>query len=179
MTRRSLPMPERISPDSNASPITPAPKTAICCAMTCPSAAGREGSEEQSEVGGSFRHATYQIAVPLLAVRQIDAHGLATAGEAELLVRADTMQHLVLVRARPAAMPHRKGTGHGDQPGIVRGHHGIPVPGHQDPQAAHVRLVDLLPVAEGDRLGLVVGALAQPHPGARTCQVTAVAHAPL
>src|SRR4051812_45534476 len=121
MTSRSLPMPERISPDSSASPMTPAPKTAICCAMTCPSAAGRERSEEQSEIGGSFRHATYQIAVPLLPVRQIDAHGLTVAHEAQLLVRADTVEHLVLVRTRAPAVPHRKGTRHGDQSGIVSG----------------------------------------------------------
>ncbi len=55
------------------------------------------------------------------------------------------------------------------------GHHGKPAPGHQDAQAANVRLVDLVAVAEGDGLRLVVRALAEPDARARAGQVTAVA----
>ena len=58
--------------------------------------------------------------------------------------------------------------------GSWRGDHRVALAGHQHLQAAHVGLVDLVLVLEGDRLGLVVGALAQPHPRALVGQVAAV-----
>ena len=56
----------------------------------------------------------------------------------------------------------------------MAGHHRVAVAGHEDLQAPHVGLVHLGRVLEGDRLGLLVGALAQAHPAARDGQVTAV-----
>ncbi len=62
-----------------------------------------------------------------------------------------------------------------DHPRVVGRDHRVALPAEQHLEAAHVGLVDLQPLLEGDRLGLEVGALAQPHPGALVGQRPTVA----
>src|SRR6185437_2951319 len=81
-------------PEMSASPILPAPMTAIMCSPSC-----RYGSKEKGQVRGPFREAPREVGVPLGAVRQIHPDLLTPASQPALLIRPDAEQHLVLVFA--------------------------------------------------------------------------------
>src|SRR5699024_4911718 len=84
-------------------------------------------SYEEGEIGGPFREPAHQIAVPLLAVRHVDAHRLARGRQRTLLTRADTVQHLVLVTTLLTPVPTRPFPEDPDQPRVVSGEHRVSV----------------------------------------------------
>src|SRR6478735_1711320 len=197
-SRRSVTMmspasrPARTSPDSRVSPLTPAPKIATvpmpsslvrrpaAGARVRPgrrlpaSALGGQASQEEHRVGGAFRHPAHEVAVPLLAVGDVDAHLVAPVGNPALLLRADAVEHLVLEGVGGTAVLGGERAGDLDQARVVAGDHRVALAGHEHLQAADVRLVDVLLGLEGDRLGLLVGALAQADPAAGGGEVAAV-----
>src|SRR5690606_17427533 len=93
--------PAPTSPDRRASPITPAPMIAVCfgVAMTAivPLLLADQRLEEHRHVAGLLGETAHQVAVPLAAVGDVDAHGLAGLREAPLLGRPDPVEHLELV----------------------------------------------------------------------------------
>src|SRR6478736_8259038 len=140
MERSATSRPDRIRPDSRVSPMTPAPKIAVV-AMT--SALRRDAAEEEHEVPRLLGHAAHEVAVPLLAVGDVDAHLVAAVGDALLLLGPNAVEHLVLVAVGVAAVVVGEGGGDLEQPGVVARDHRVAVAGHEDLQAAHVALVDL------------------------------------
>ena len=132
-------------------------------------------AQEEADVGRLLGHASHEVAVPLVAHRHVHPQLVTAVGDALLLVGADPVEHLVLEGPRVAPVAARERLGDLDQPGVMGGDHGIARARHEDLEAAHVRPVDVGPVLVGDRLRLVVGALAQPNPRAAVGQVAAVA----
>src|SRR6478672_1608148 len=118
-TRSSTLRPERTSPDSNVSPMTPAPRIAtvpmgeVCQPVAVPgsSVLGGETAQEEHGVGGTLGHAAHEVAVPLLAVGDVDTHLVAPVGDALLLLGPDAVQHLVLVAVGVAAVVVGEGGG--------------------------------------------------------------------
>src|SRR5262249_51207403 len=106
--------PARSRPDRSASPIFPAPSTATVSLMPCivpdraPSPRLRFGRstprgqrpQEEPDVRRALREAAHEVAVPLVAVRDVDAHGRARDCEPLLLEGTDPVQHLELVTVR-------------------------------------------------------------------------------
>ena len=173
--RPSARRPARSSPDSRVSPITPAPMIATV-SLAPPS--WRQRREEERQVARALGQPAHEVAVPLLAVRHVDPHLLALVGQPALLVGPDAVQHLVLVAAlRPIVRV--AGPRDLDQPRVVGGDHRVALAGHQHLEAPHVGPVDVVAVRNATRLGLVVGALAQPHPRPLDGQVSAVALGPV
>src|SRR6478672_6869592 len=176
MERSATSRPDRIRPDSRVSPMTPAPKIAVV-AMT--SALRRDAAEEEHEVPRLLGHAAHEVAVPLLAVGDVDAHLVAAVGDALLLLGADPVEHLVLEGVGVAVVVGRERARDLDEPWVVAGHHGVAVARHEDLQAAHVVLVHVGRRLVRDRLGLLVGALAEPDPAPLVREVAAVTLAAL
>src|SRR6478735_2823321 len=166
--------PERIRPETRVSPMTPAPKIAVVVIVTPRSVLRRDAAQEEHDVGRLLRHAAHEVAVPLLPVGDVDAHLVPAVGDPLLLLGPDAVQHLVLERPRVAACLARERPRDLDEAGVVRGHHGVALALHEDLEAAHVGLVDVGTGLEGDRLGLLVGALAQAHARPLVGEVTAV-----
>src|SRR5688572_11674377 len=118
MTSSSTGRPARSRPDRRVSPMTPAPKIATvpmpreyagwrgaCSRGSCArSALGRQGAQEELEVGGTLGHPAHEVAVPVLAEGHVDAHLVAAVGDAGLLGGADAEEHLELVRVGGAAV---------------------------------------------------------------------------
>src|SRR3954453_5623199 len=73
-----------------------------------------EGAGEELEVGGARGEAGDEVAVPVFAVRDVDAHGGALRGETELFLGTDPEEHLVLVRAGAAIRAVGERTGDRD-----------------------------------------------------------------
>src|SRR5580765_8534517 len=120
--------PERIRPDSRVSPITPAPRIA-----TVPiSSPRRQAAQEEHRVGGALGHPAHEVAVPLLAVGDVDAHLVATVGDALLLLGPDAVEHLVLVAVGVAAVVCGQGAGDLDEARVMAGDHRVPLAGHED-----------------------------------------------
>src|SRR5262245_50417122 len=114
--------------------MTPAPRMAVTwdAVMTCsPLLLGDQGPDEECQVLRSLRETSHEVAVPLGAVGDVDAHGLAGLGQAALLLGADAVQHLELVAPRAAAVPGGQGGGDLDHPGVVGGDHRVALTGHQ------------------------------------------------
>ena len=106
-TRSSAGRPARSSPDSSASPILPAPRTA---SRLTSSRLGRQRAQEEGHVRGSLGQPAHEVAVPLVPYGHVDAHGRCpAASQPALLVRADAVQHLVLVRLRLRGRAGRPG----------------------------------------------------------------------
>src|SRR3954453_22408282 len=186
--------PARISPDSNVSPITPAPRMATRLVMSnrlltnCPDTdraahqaellLADQGPEEELEVGGALGQPAYQVAVPVLAVRDVDADRVPLTGQAELLLRTDAVEHLVLEAAGSAVGAIGEGARDRDQPRVVRRDHRVAGAVHQDLHRPDVRLVDLTLLLERDRLRLLVRTLAEADAGTGVRQVAAVGLGP-
>src|SRR6478735_1445576 len=166
--------PERMRPETRVSPMTPAPKMAVVVIVALRSALGRDAAQEEHDVGGLLGHPAHEVAVPLLAVRDVDAHLVAAVGDPLLLLGADAVEHLVLERPRVATGLARERAGDLDEPRVVRGHHRVALALHEDLEAPDVGLVDVGSGLEGDRLGLLVGALAEPDTGPGVGEVPAV-----
>ncbi|CUR61440.1 hypothetical protein NOCA1240543 [metagenome] len=131
-------------------------------------------SEEEGEVLGLLGEAAHQVAVPLGAVGDVDAHRLACGRETLLLLGADAVEHLELVGPRAATEAARERGGDLDHPRVVGGDHRVALAAEQHLEAADVGLVDVDLLLEGDVLGLHVGALAQAHTGALVGEGAAV-----
>src|SRR5260370_12470923 len=147
MTPAGVTTPARSSPDMSASPIGPAPSTAIPraslpgraanepCGDALRSAARRERAEEEGQVRRPFREPPDQVPVPVAAVRNVDPHAGAAGGQAELLGGPDPVEHLVLEAVGGPARRAGPHPGDADQPPGVRGdHRGTPaVPQYPPP----------------------------------------------
>src|SRR6478609_5247585 len=189
ITSSSTGRPARSSPERRVSPMTPAPKIATVpmrpkyagwaaadrgrfgggppARRRGRSAGADERAQEELQVGRALGHPAHQVAVPVLAERHVDAQLVTAVGDPGLLAGADAVQHLELVAVRRAAVVAGEGLRDVDEPRVVAGHHRVPLARHQHLEAAHVRQVDVATVLERHRRGLLVGALAQPHPAAR------------
>src|SRR6478672_1052490 len=129
-----------MSPDTSVSPMTPAPKIAVVVIVASSGGgAGRvasalrgDAAQEEHDVGWALGHAPHEVAVPLLAVRDVDAHLVAAVGDAALLLGPDAVEHLVLERLRFAAGLARERPGDLDEPRVVGGHHRVALALHED-----------------------------------------------
>src|SRR5260370_15740498 len=160
--------PARSSRDRSAWPISPAPRIAITPGSLPGradlSAPGGKRAQEERQVRWPFREPPDQVAVPVAAVGDVDAHRGAAAGQAELLGGPDAVEHLVL---EAVSGPARRAGPHAsdpDQPRVVRGDHRVTRPLEQHPQAPRIAPVPPRPGRERDRLRPAVGALSPPDP---------------
>src|SRR6476619_5609532 len=173
-TRSSGVRPERMRPETRVSPMTPAPKIAVVVIAPPRSALGGDAAQEEHDVGRLLGHPAHEVAVPLLAIRDVDPHLVAAVGDPLLLLGPDAVEHLVLERPGVAARLTRERPRDLGEARVVRGDHRVALALHEDLEAAHVGLVDLGAGLEGHRLRLLVGALAQAHARPRVREVTAV-----
>src|SRR5580698_9211683 len=58
------------------------------------SAARGEGAQEEAHVRGSLGEPPHEIAVPVAAIRHVDADEAALVGQPQLLVGSDAVEHL-------------------------------------------------------------------------------------
>src|SRR5664280_1542579 len=155
--------PERIRPDSRVEPMTPVPRIATILGLRAPrssvtlsppspselcitppiSALGRKSTQEDHGVGRTLSHPAHEVAVPLRAVRDVDAHLVPAIGDPLLLLRPDAVQHLVLERVRGAVLFVSQCARDLDQAWVMTGHHRVAIAFHQDLQTPDVGLVDL------------------------------------
>src|SRR4051794_5976915 len=71
------------------------------------SAARPQGPGQERHVRRALGEAAHHVGVPLRAVGQVDPHGVAQPGEAQLLVRAHAVEHLELELVGRALVPLR------------------------------------------------------------------------
>jgi len=139
----------------------------------------RDAAEEEHEVPRLLGQAAHEVAVPLLAVGDVDAHLVAAVGDALLLLGPDAVEHLVLEGLGGASVLGGQGAGDLDEPRVVAGDHRVPLAGHEDLEAAHVRLVDVAGGLVCHRLRLLVRPLAEPDPAALVGEVGTVRLGPV
>src|ERR1019366_762266 len=92
------------------------------------SALGRKSTQEDHGVGRTLSHPAHQVAVPGLAVRDVDAHLVPAIGDLLLFLRPDAVEHLVLERVRGSVLLVGQGTRDLDHARVMAGHHRIAVP---------------------------------------------------
>jgi hypothetical protein len=89
---------------------------------------GKKGAKEERDVGRALGHPAHEVAVPLLAEGDVDAHLVAAVGDALLLVGADAVEHLVLEGLGLPPGPASQCRGDLDEPRIVVATMGYPSP---------------------------------------------------
>src|SRR4029450_1993556 len=146
--------PERISPDTRASPILPPPRNATRLVIPRPyldsSPSPHQVRQEEPHIGRSLGQSPGQVGIPFGAVGDVHAHGVSVLREATLKIAPDPEQHLEL-----EARPRNTATFHEplrplDQTGIVGGDVHAMAQVDQPDQAPGERGVHLPPSREGD-----------------------------
>src|SRR5262245_30334556 len=79
------------------------------------SAPARQRPSEEHDIRGPLGEAAHEIAVPLAAVRHVDAHRVPDLDQPALLVRSDAVEHLEFKCVGRAVEPFRPVLGDGDE----------------------------------------------------------------
>src|SRR3954471_14500467 len=184
MSSSGLRAPLRISPDTSASPIFPPPRKATFlpsltsseppagprttlrrprapCGTSPPAPEPQDLRHEEPHVGRTLGHPACEVRVPLVAVRHVDANGVAVPGQRGLQVAADPVEELELhpppVHAVALDVPARP-LGH---PWIVAGHVDRVPPRHQSGEQPGEAPIDVGPVRKRHVAGFEVCTLHQ------------------
>ena len=129
---------------------------------------GVEASERRknARLAGPLGQPPDQVAVPVLAVGQVDAH-LGAVVRPGAAARPGRMPYSIwyskLAGLRPASDACARGDG--DQPRVVGGHHRVAAAVHAAAAGSARRTGPPRPGSEGHLVRGLVGALAQPDPG--------------
>src|ERR1041385_5710755 len=117
----------------------------------------------EPDVCGALGQASHEVRIPGLPVRDIDAHGVALAREFLLKVAPHAVEHLKLEAVFADALLARESFRGFDHVLVVRGDAVVDAAREQKLHAAHVVLVNIFFIREGDLRRLVVCALAEAY----------------